>query len=89
MEIPKNIVVCPKCDTHFEHNKINGIALLEAVQDIEARKKMYCRLTLDAIERVKEDEKIPYPVIRKIVLDALSDFARDVHSIIGFGTEVE
>lgn len=89
MEIPKNIVVCPSCETQIEYNKVNGVALLEAVKDIEARKKMYCRLTLDTLERIKKDDLIPYTAVRKIVLDALSDFARDVDSIIGFGTEVE
>jgi hypothetical protein len=30
-----------------------------------------------------------FPAIKKIVLDHFNDMIRDVHTIMGFGTEVE
>jgi hypothetical protein len=85
----ENIIVCPHCDHEFTYNKVNGIALIEATQNIEARKRMHSKLTLDALERLKIDNKVEYPLVRKVVLDALNDLARDIHTIMGFGTEVE
>ena len=87
MDITPNIVICPFCNKNFEHNKVNGIALLEIVQNVETRKRMHCRLTLDAIERSIAGE-LPKP-IKKAVLDGYNDLARDIHTILGLGTDVE
>lgn len=85
-----NIVVCPKCDHHFEHNKINGVALIEAASSIEKQKRMYCKLSLDAFERVQEDKgNIPFPQAKKILLDNFNDFTRAVMTIIGLGRDAE
>lgn len=84
-----NIVVCPKCNTEFEHNKVNGIALIQAGSDIEARKRMYTKLMLDSIEALSRRGIIEFPVVRKIVLDNVNDFARDVDTILGIGVDAE
>lgn len=89
MNFESNIVVCPTCGNHFEHNKINGMALIEAASDIEKRKRMYCKLSLDALERLQKEDKLNFPQIKKIILDNFNDFTRDVHTIIGFGKEAE
>ena len=89
MTFESNKVVCPKCDNHFEHNKINGVALVEAASDIEKRKRMYCKLSLDALERLQKDDKLNVPQIKKIILDNFNDYTRDVHTIIGFGRDAE
>ena len=81
-------VVCPHCGNSFIHNKVNGIALLEIVQTIETRKRMHCRLTLDAIER-SDLTVAQFKAIKKAVLDGYNDLARDIHTTIGFGLEVE
>lgn len=86
MDIQPNVIVCPHCEKQFVHNKVNGIALLEIIQKVEALKRMYCRLTLNAIEH--ELKIMPAPV-RKAVLDGYSDYARDVHATLGFGNEAE
>lgn len=86
MEIQPNVVVCPHCEKQFVHNKVNGIALLEIVQKVEALKRMHQRLTLNAME--KELKTLP-PALRKAVLDGYSDFARDIHAALGFGIDVE
>ena len=87
VDILTNSVVCPHCGKSFYHNKVNGIALLEIIQNIEARKRMYCRLSLDALERDLSGE-LPKNV-KKIILDNFNDFARDIHTLLGFGREVE
>lgn len=82
-----NIVVCPNCDQQFIHNKVNGVSLIQAAQDIEARKRVYIKLMLDMLQsRLSEEEFKP---VKKIVLDHFNDMIRDVHTIMGFGTEVE
>lgn len=82
-----NEIICPHCNKQFIHNKINGIALMEIVQSIEARKRMYCRLTLDSVEKMFNGE-VPRP-IKKAILDGYNDLARDVHTILGFGLDSE
>lgn len=84
-----NVVVCPNCTQAFEHNKINGIALIQAASDIEARKRMYTKLMLDSIEALARRGVIEFPVVRKIVLDNVNDFSRDVQTILGLGEDVE
>ena len=84
-----NAVTCPHCGQHFEHNKINGMALIEAAESIEKQKRMYCRLTLDALENLHKNGGLTFAASKKIILDNFNDFSRHVHTIIGFGTEVE
>lgn len=84
-----NLVVCPSCNTKFEHNKVNGIALIQAASDIEARKRMYTKLMLDSIEALSRRGSMEFSSIRKIILDNINDFARDVDTILGIGAEVE
>jgi hypothetical protein len=86
--ITPNVIVCPHCDKEFLYNKVNGIAVLEIAQNLEARKRMHCRLTLDTLEREFPGGKLP-PAIKKAVLDGYNDLARDLHTILGFGTEAE
>jgi hypothetical protein len=82
-----NIVVCPNCEQQFIHNKVNGVSLVQAAQDIEARKRVYIKLMLDMLE--KRVDVQDFPAIKKIVLDHFNDMIRDVHTIMGFGTEAE
>lgn len=89
MSFESNFVVCPHCNNKFEHNKINGVALIEAASDIEKRKRMYCKLSLDALERLQKEDKLNFPQIKKVILDNFNDFTRDIHTIVGFGQEVE
>jgi hypothetical protein len=84
-----NIIVCPHCNNVFEHNKINGIALLEIVNSIDARKRMHCRLTLDSIERVLKKDSKEFELVKKAVLDGYNELARTIYTSLGFGTEVE
>lgn len=89
LEVTPTIIVCPHCEQQFVHNKVNGMALIEVVQSIETRKRMYCRLALDAYERHEKDGTLTFAAAKKILLDNMNDFARDVHTILGFGREVE
>lgn len=84
----QNIVVCPHCDTQFTNNKVNGIALIEVAQSLEARKRMHCRLTLDLLERELKGSP-SWPTVKKAVLDGYNDLTRDLHTVLGFGTEAE
>lgn len=84
-----NVAVCPHCGKSFVHNKVNGVALVQAISDIEMRKKMYCRLTLDSLERAADDGKLTFPLIKKVVLDNFNDLTRDIHTILGYGEEAE
>lgn len=92
MAVLQNIVVCPHCDNAFEHNKINGIALVELASDIEARKRTCLKLTLDTIDsevRAGKLDAAEFQKLRKIILDNVNDMVRDVHTYIGFGLTVE
>lgn len=80
---PKSVVVCPNCDKQFEHNKVNGIAIIQAAGDIESRKKMRSRLALDALEDASRRGPLNYQFVRKTILDNFNDLARDVFTIIG------
>lgn len=83
-------VVCPACGTTFENNKINGMALIQTVQNIDARKRMYCKLSLDDLERLsKNTGAVTFPEAKKIILDNFNDFVRDIQTIMGLGTEAE
>lgn len=83
-----NSVVCPFCSNVFEHNKVNGIALLEISQTVETRKRMHCRLTLDVVEKSMKGNP-SYPLIKKAILDGYNDLARDIHTVLGFGVDAE
>lgn len=87
MDIRPNVVVCPHCDKSFINNRVNGMALLDIATGVEAKKRMHCRLTLDTLEREYKG-KLP-PAVKKAVLDGYNDLARDIHTIMGFGTEAE
>ena len=87
MDIKPNIIVCPHCEKEFIHNRVNGLALLEIVQNVEAKKRMHCKLTLDTLDR-EYPNGLPKSV-RKAILDGYSDLARDIHTLLGFGTEAE
>jgi len=84
-------ITCPHCSKTFMSNKINGLAMVEVAQDIEARKRTYCRLALNDIERLyrDKDSSADYFLVRKVVMDNFNDFTRDIHAILGFGEEVE
>jgi hypothetical protein len=84
-----NEVICPHCNKKFLYNRINGLAQVEVAQDIESRKRVYCRLALNDIERLYRDGVPPYAYIRKIIMDNFNDLARDIHAMLGFGEEVE
>lgn len=89
---PANIVSCPKCNHTFENNRINGLAVIEAVNHIDARKRMYCKLALDSIEKLVRDgymDHQTYTKIKKTVLDNFNDWGRDVQTILGLGNNVE
>lgn len=87
--ITPNIVVCPHCDKDFIYNKVNGIALLQLIHDIDARKRMYCRLALDDLERLAQRDELTFQAAKKIVLDAMNDLTRAVSTDLGFGAEAE
>jgi hypothetical protein len=83
-----NEVVCPACETQFTNNRVNGLALVEVASSIESRKRMHCRLTLNALEREFKGGQLP-PAVKKAVLDGYNDLSRDILTILGFGTDVE
>lgn len=86
MDIKPNIVVCPHCEQQFVHNRVNGLALIEIINSVEAKKRMHCKLTLDTLER--EYGQLP-KAVRKAILDGYSDLARDIHTVLGFGADAE
>ena len=83
-----NLATCPSCGAQFEHNKINGVALVHAVNDIDARKRMHLRLIIDGLERLDLDRPA-FTAIRKVILDGINDFNRDVQTILGLEDDVE
>jgi len=85
----QNVVVCPHCGNAFEHNKVNGVALVELASDIESRKRMYLRLMLNAIERLERSNELNAVTARKVVLDNINELVRDIHTNIGFGIDAE
>lgn len=84
-----NVATCPNCNTTFPHNKINGVALVAAVADIDARKRMYCRLTLNDLENLATKKQLTFQEIKKIFLDNINDFNRDIQTILGLDEDVE
>lgn len=84
-----NVAVCPNCSHTFPHNKVNGVALIAAVSDIDARKRMRCRLILNDLESLALQQKLNFKDIKKMVLDSMNDFNRDVQTILGLDEDVE
>lgn len=87
--IQPNIVVCPHCNESFEHNKVNGVALIQLISDIDARKRMYLKLTLDSFERLIKENNFTLATTRKTLFDNVNDLIRDIHSHLGYGNEAE
>ena len=84
-----NIAVCPNCHTSFAHDKVNGVALVSAIADIDARKRMRCKLALDDIEDLGLRKELKFIHIKKIFLDSFNDFNRDIQRILGLDEGVE
>lgn len=84
-----NIVSCPHCDHTFVNNRINGLALIEAINHIESRKRMYCKLTLDSLEKMDKEGILDFAKSKKVVLDNFNDWGRDIQTILGIGQDVE
>ena len=89
MVFESNLVVCPSCNNSFVNNRVNGLALIEAVNHIESRKRMYCKLALDSLEKLDNGKALSFSAIKKIILDDFNDFNRDIQTILGIGQEVE
>ncbi len=89
VEFGGTLAVCPSCGNTFRHNKINGLALVEAIDMIDARKRMHCRLTLDTLERMALEKTLTFNEIKKVILDNFNDYNRGVQTILGWGTDVE
>lgn len=84
-----NIAVCPSCGNEFPHDKVNGVSLVRAVNDIDSRKRMYTKLALTAIEKYGDLDQVTFMAIRKVIMDNFSDYNRDVQTILGLDDEVE
>jgi hypothetical protein len=84
-----NIATCPQCSHTFSHNKVNGVALITAVSDIDARKRMRCRLVLNDLENLALSKQLTFNEIKKIFLDGINDFNRDVQTILGLDEGAE
>ncbi len=84
-----NVATCPHCGETFAHNKVNGVALIAAVSDIDARKRMRCRLVLNDLEDLATANQLKFNDIKKIFLDGINDFNRDVQTILGLDEGAE
>lgn len=84
-----NVATCPECGNTFAHNKVNGVALVSAIADIDARKRMYCRLVLNDLERKGLENKLTFADIKKVFLDNINDFNRDIQTILGLDEDAE
>jgi hypothetical protein len=87
--VTQNIVVCPHCERAFEHNKVNGVALVQLASDIESLKRVAIRLMLNEVDRLDRDGELTAATIRKIILDKVNDLIRNIHTNIGFGVDSE
>jgi len=86
---PANIAMCPKCGTEFSHNKINGLSLIAAISDINARIRMHQRLALNAIENHMDLDRPSFMAIRKVIMDEFNNAGRDIQAILGLDDGVE
>lgn len=84
-----NVATCPNCNTTFAHNKVNGVAMVAALADIDARKRMYCRLTLNDLERKALQKTLTFDEVKKVFLDNINDFNRDIQTILGLDEDAE
>lgn len=84
-----NIATCPNCGAAFAHNKVNGVALVAAASDIDARKRMRIRLILNDLEDLANTKQLAFRDIKKIFLDGINDFNRDVQTILGLDEDAE
>lgn len=84
-----NIAHCPHCGEKFAHDKINGVALVAAISEIDSRKRMRCRLILNDLEDLANANKLKFTDIKKIFLDGINDFNRDVQTILGLDDDAE
>lgn len=84
-----NIAHCPSCGEQFVHDKINGVALVAAISEIDSRKRMRCRLVLNDLEDLATANKLKFTDIKKIFLDGINDFNRDVQTILGLDDGAE
>lgn len=84
-----NVATCPNCNHTFPHNKVNGVALVSAVADIDARKRMHIRLALNDIENLALSKDLKFNDIKKVLLDKMNDFNRDVQVILGLDEGAE
>lgn len=82
-----NTVVCPKCDHQFTNNRINGLALIETINHIDAQKRVYSKLALDTLQEQLNPED--FKLVRKVFLDRFNDWGRSIQTILGMGNEVE
>ena len=85
---PANAVTCPNCGHDFENTKINGLSLIATISDIDARKRTRARLLLDSLEKVDLTEP-EFKAIRKVILDTMNDFNRDIQILLGLGDDLE
>lgn len=83
----QNLVVCPKCNHNFQNQWINGSSIIEAANHIEARKRMYCKLALNSLERLGENNEMTFAAAKKVFLDNINDLTRDVVTILGLEVE--
>lgn len=82
-----NIVSCPKCEHVFANNRINGLALIEAVNHIDAQKRIFSKLALDTLEAQLTERE--FKIVRKVFLDRFNDWGRSIQTILGMGHEIE
>lgn len=54
---------------------IDGLDLVDVLQQITRKKKKFIKITLDEIEDAMNDEEA-YKIVRKAVLDGFNDYTR-------------
>lgn len=82
-----NIVVCPKCDHQFQNNRVNGLALIEAINHIDSQKRAFSKLALNSLEEQLDPKD--FKIVRKVFLDRFNDWGRSIQTLLGMGQEVE
>lgn len=80
-------VVCPKCDHTFTNNRVNGLALIEVVNHIDAQRRVYSKLALDTLQEQLSPEE--FKIVRKVFLDRFGDWGRSIQTILGMGQDVD
>lgn len=82
-----NTVSCPKCEHVFVNNRINGLALIEAINHIDSQKRTYSKLALTTLEEQLSPQD--FKVVRKVFLDRFNDWGRSIQTLLGMGKEVD